>query len=176
LFRRLRRYTATADRDSREDRLTEALAATFEAAPEAARALVDNWFGIRPDGPLVVTTQKRVRPGERLDLEVVFGSLNRRNLTVWLEAKVGAGAYREQVTRYQEAQASVQGERRLCWLLPVERQVHGGSPEGVLERTWVDVAVALNRWLRRLHPSELPMYPAMIVREFVEHLEGRVLP
>jgi hypothetical protein len=171
LFRRLRRYSPTPGRDAREDRLTEALAATFEAAPHAARHLVDEWFQIRAEGTLTVATQKRVRPGERLDIELVFGPLNRRNLTVWLEAKVGAIPYRDQVARYLDALQSVSGEHRLSWLLPVDREVHGGTPDGVLERSWLDVAVALNRWLRQLDPGELPLYPAMIVREFVEHLE-----
>src|SRR4051794_40956260 len=103
LFRRLRKYTPTVDRDAREDRLTEALAATFEAAPDAARALVTEWFDVRPEGPLTVATQKRVRPGERLDLELVFGPPNRRNLTVWLEAKVDAGAFAGQVARCLDA-------------------------------------------------------------------------
>lgn len=171
LFRRLRRYTPTPGRNAREDRLTEALAATLEAAPEAARALVADWYKVNAEGRLTVATQKRVRPGERLDLELVFGSLNRRNLTVWLEAKVDATAYAHQVKRYVDALKSVHGDRRLSWLLPVDSPVRGQNPFDVGQQTWFDVAVALNGWLRRLVASELPLYPAMIVRQFVEHLE-----
>jgi hypothetical protein len=171
LFRRMRRFSPTPGRDAREDRLTECLAATFEAAPEAARFLVAEWFDLSPDGGLTVTTQRRVRPGERLDLELVFGSVNRPEVTVWLEAKVGAIPWRDQAARYLAVLETVPGDTRLSWLLPVGREVGGGSPDGVSKKSWQDLAVAMNAWLRSSDASTLNTYPARIVQEFVEHLE-----
>src|SRR5438874_148669 len=96
VFRRLQQFARTPGRDAREDRLTEALAATFEASPEAARFVVGEWFALAPAGELTVTTQRWARATERLDLELVFGALNHPEARVWLEAKVDATPYRQQ--------------------------------------------------------------------------------
>lgn len=136
LFSRLRLFASAPGRTPLEDPLTEALAATFEAAPAAAVVLAKAWFGLRPEGEVTVTTQRWVRRTERLDLEVVFGSFGRPDFRLWFEAKVGAPPTREQACRYLDALGELPGEGRLSWLLPVGVVVRGGSPDGVPEHTW----------------------------------------
>lgn len=167
----MRRYAPTPGRDAREDRLTEALAATLEAAPEAGRWLVGRWFRHEPVGQLHVETQRWVGPGERIDLELVFGSVNRPELRVWFEAKVDADAVAEQPTRYLHLLEQLPGRSHLSWLLPVGAAVKGGSPDGVREHTWQALASELDRWLRHLDENERHSYAAGVVREFNRHLE-----
>ena len=151
--------------------MTEALAATLEAAPAAAKHLVGEWFALHAQGDLTVTTQRWVGAGERLDLELVFGSIHRPDVRVWLESKVGATPWRDQAERYRDVLDLLHGKSRLTWLLPLDKEVKGGSPKGVDEHTWQDLAVALNNWRTTLDDTQRCTYAARLVGEFVNHLE-----
>lgn len=175
LFSRLRRFTPTSGRNPREDRLTEALAATFEGAPAAAAFLAEAWFGLRSGGEVTVTTQRWVRRTERLDLEVVFGPVGKPDCRFWLEAKIGATPSREQARRYLDALSELAGEGRLSWLLPVGVVVRDGSPDGVPEHTWQDLALTLNEWLGTLGSDERERYSARLVEQLVNYLEEEKL-
>jgi hypothetical protein len=171
LFRRLRRFRATVGRDAFEDRLTEALAATLEAAPAATRELVGRWFDARPEGPLLVATQRWAGAGERIDLELAFGPLQRPELRVWFEAKVDAAPQRDQAERYLAALERLGGPGRLSWLVPVGVGVAGGSPPGAAEHNWQELATVFNDWLAELDAEEAARFGPGLVREFVRHLE-----
>jgi len=175
LFRRLQRFAPTPGRNPREDRLTEALAATFEGAPSVAAYLATAWFGLSPEGDLTVTTQRWVRATERLDLELVFGPVGRPECRIWLEAKVEATPARDQARRYLNALNELAGERRLAWLLPIDVEVKGGSPPEVAERTWQDLALTMREWLRTLDADQRGSYSAHLVEQFIDHLEEEKL-
>jgi hypothetical protein len=170
LFSRLGRYRPTALRIAREDRLTEALAATLEACPSVAMRLVSEWFGRAPSGALAVATQTWVGPTDRIDLELVFGPVKRPEFRVWFEAKVDAKPTSDQILRYRETLGELAGESRLLWLLPTG--VRPGAPlDGVEEKTWQQLASLVDSWLRELDKDEQDSYPAGLAREFVRHLE-----
>lgn len=173
LFSQLRRFRPTPGRDPQEDPLTEALAVTFEAAPDAAAFLARAWFGRRPEGDVTVRTQRWVRKRERLDLEVLFGPVGKPDFRLWFEAKIDAPPTREQACRYLEALGELSGEGRLSWLLPVGVAVRGGSPDGVPEHTWQDLALTLNEWLGTLGSDERERYSGWLVEQFVNHLEQK---
>ena len=178
LFGRLRRYAFTPGRDAREDRLTEALAATLEAAPAAARRLVTALFAdhdsgdeLKFGGEARIATQRRTLAGDRIDLQVSFGPEARPTFTAWIEAKVDAPATREQAERYVAAARQNRGPTRVCWLLPVGRPVQGGTPDGVPVCTWQELAATLDTWVGSLSSAEREGYGASLVAEFVRHLE-----
>ncbi len=176
LFRRLRQYGTTPGRHPHEDQLTEALAATLDAAPAAARTLVERFFGTKAlptDGACRVCSQPD--PGEhgRADLELAFGPAGRPDLRVWFENKVDSTAYRSQGERYigrlEELQGLQGGESRFAWVLRVGHDVDGDPPEGVPVFTWQDVASALHEWRDRQEDRE--SYATRLAAEFVKHLE-----
>jgi hypothetical protein len=176
LFGRLGRYTATPGRDPREDALTETLAATLEAVPDAARAVAEAWFGDAPAGDLVVKTQRRTEAGERIDLELLFGPVSSPNLLVWLEAKVGARPFREQAERYLRSLANQHTARfEFAWLLPVGVQPVDGTPEGAPVHTWQELAHVLLRWLESVDPAKRQQYGPVLVDQFLRHLEEQTL-
>jgi hypothetical protein len=168
LFKRLSRYLPGPGRDAVEDRLTEGLAATLEAAPEACRHLVQEWFGVTPDGSLSVTTQHRASPGERVDLQLAFGRVGGPALRVWVEAKVGATPYREQAERYLDL---LEERSKFTWLLPVGVEVVGGSPARAPVHTWQELGTVLNDWLSGTAVDENGSYGFRLVEQFVRHLE-----
>lgn len=173
LFRRLRQYPTTPGRHPREDQLTEALAATLDAAPNAARALVEHVFGIEANhGACRVCSQPDLGEHGRADLELAFGPQERPALRVWFENKVDSPAFREQGERYMgrlEELGDLHGEQwHFAWLLRVGREVEGGAPEGVPVVTWQDVASVLHEWRGRQEDQE--SYATRLVAEFVKHL------
>lgn len=170
LFHRLQRYQRTPGRDAREDRLTEALAVTLEAAPEAARHLVNTHFGVLPATTAQVATQVR-RPGLRADLEVCFGRPLDPELVIWLEAKVDSRAYRAQGERYMQAlELCPSGRWRFTWLIRGEREVEGGVPEHAECLTWQELGASLREWLNEQNGS-LDRHGPRLVSEFLDHLE-----
>ena len=171
IFARLRRYAVTPGRDAREDRLTEALAATLQAAPDAARALVSAFFAVKLAGIPSVTTQRRTDRGDRVDLEIRVGSDTRPEFVAWIEAKVDAVPGRDQAERYLTAARALGCEARVCWLLPVGVQVQGGTPEGVPVHTWQELAVALATWVDSLPPTMHDLHGPRLAAEFIRHLE-----
>ena len=175
IFGRLRRYAFTPGRDAREDRLTEALAATLEAAPDAARALtkaffVDEQVEWERLGAPRIATQRRTDAGDRIDLQISFGQEARPDFTAWIEAKVDARPERAQAERYLDA-ASRAGGTRVCWLLPVGTTVRGGSPDAVPVRTWQELAVTLHNWHESVPQDQRHEHGASLVSESIRHLE-----
>lgn len=154
--------------------MTEALAATLEAAPAAAAALVNSWFNIEvaSDSELTVRTQRWTTQGDRVDLELLFGTPRRPMLRVWVEAKVDAVPDRSQIERYLDALPPRPIDRRVCWLLPVGVSVRGGSLPAAPVHTWADLATVLFRWCRTQTDGT---YAGSLVSEFVRHLEENKL-
>lgn len=175
LFRRLRQYGTTPGRYPREDQLTEALAATLDAAPDAARTLVKRFFGAEVPNDVPCRVCSQPDPGEhgRADLELAFGPEGRPVLRVWFENKVDSPAYRSQGERYigrlEDLQGLQGGEWRFAWVLRVGHDVDGDPPEGVPVFTWQDVASVLHEW--RAHQEDQESYATRLVSEFVKHLE-----
>jgi len=170
VFQRLQRYQRTPGRDAREDRLTEALAVTLEAAPEAARHLVEDHFSVSPAGSGQVATQVP-RPGLRADLELCFGRPTQPEVLIWFEAKVDSRAYREQGERYmQELERLAPGRWRFTWLMRGEGEVEGGLPDGAKCLTWQGLAASLRGWLRE-EGGSLDWHGPRLVSEFLDHLE-----
>lgn len=171
LFSRLRRYSPTPGQDPYEDRLTEALAATFEAAPEAARHVVGKWWDLDVHGSPAITTQRRADGLDRVDLELRFAAPSELPLTVWIEAKAGAPAERSQAERYLESQGRLPGKKLFAWLLPVGTEIRGGTPPQAAVRTWEDLAVALDEWRGDTSTAESGGFATGVVAEFIRHLE-----
>jgi hypothetical protein len=176
LFRRLRQYGTTPGRYPREDQLTEALAATLDAAPNAAQTLVERVFDSEalPDvGACRVRSQPD--PGEHgcADLELAFGPKDQPVLRVWVENKVDSAAYRSQGERYmcrlEELRVLHGGEWRFAWLLRVGHEVEGEAPGRASVVTWQDVASQLHEW--RGDQEDQESYATRLVAEFVKHLE-----
>lgn len=172
LFQRLQRYQRTPGRNAVEDRLTEALAVTFDAAPEAARHVVAACFddedppkGINAD----VSTQVR-RRGLRVDLELEFRSPTRLELLVCFEAKVDSRAYREQGEKYmRELEQRASCGWRFAWLTR-DPYVECGRPPVAKHFTWQGLGVSLREWLcKQSDPREL--HGPRLVSEFLDHLE-----
>ncbi len=181
LFLRLRRYQRTPGRDAREDRLTEALAATLEACDEAARALVKQAFVEEVDlgGEIGVESQQRLPGAQRVDLALAFGRPARPHLRVWFENKVGSPAHRKQGESYMRhldqisQRADVEG--RFAWILPVVGgTVEPERPEGAAVITWQEVASVLREVDEE---SGLPDndFGLTLTRQFVQHLEEEKL-
>ena len=173
LFSRLARYRPSELRNAREDRLTEALAATLEACPSLARRLVADWFGRSPSGALTVKTQMWAGPTERIDLELLFGPVNRPEFRAWFESKVDAKPEWDQMRKYQKAARKLGGEPGLSWLLRTGVRPEGEPVSGVGVKTWQDLATLVAGWLRDLDDASVNGYPAGLAREFVRHLEEK---
>jgi hypothetical protein len=89
-------------------------------------------------------------------------------LRVWVEAKVGATPFREQAERYLDL---LEERSRFTWLLPVGREVVGGSPARAPVHTWQELGTVLNAWLSSRPMDEEGSYGFRLVEEFVRHLE-----
>lgn len=184
LFHRLRQYRYSPLREAREDRLTEALAATLEAAPDAATAMVADWFRnhdsetqVEVGEPVAVRTQRPAGLRGRVDLELVFGKPSRPMFRLWVECKVDAPAERPQIERYLAALPTAHPKcpGRACWLLPLDRDVEGGTPSDAPVFRWTDVAAGLDDWRSALPREEQAGFAAELVREFLRHLEEQEL-
>jgi len=133
----LDRFAPTGLRNPREERFTEAFAATLEAAPELAETLVERWSKRYRDGgnwddlpagklgPLEVQTQRRADRLDRVDIELLFGPRANPALRVWLELKRDAPLGPGQLERYGKALRRLPG--------PAPRRSEGG--ESGAERT-----------------------------------------
>ena len=174
LFSRLRRFAPTPGRNPREDRLTEALAATLEAAPGAACALVEAWMGAPVIEIASVATQRWVGGG-RVDLEIVASTRHPPAVRMWLEMKVDSPALRAQAERYLEAISAHREQTQLVWVVPVGTKVSGGSPSAAPIRTWQDLATVLDDWLTSTAPGERRQYAPALVEQFIRHLEEEQL-
>lgn len=180
LFGRLRQYETTSGRHPREDQLTEALAATLDAAPDAAKRLVERIFH---HGESAIDSPCRVRsqpdPGQhgRADLEIAFGPEDRPSLRVWFENKVDSPAYGDQGERYmrrlEELRSLDGGSWRFAWILRVGSTVEDGPFERASVVTWQDLASVLDEWRARQDDQE--SYATRLVAEFVKHLEEQGL-
>lgn len=171
LFFRLQRFARSPGRDPREDRLTEALAATLDAAPDAAAFLVHEFFGDTPRAPLEVNTQVYSPQAGRVDLELRFGRAAHPELRVWFENKVDAEPYGDQGRRYVAELERRGGEWRFSWLLRVDQEVSGSRPAGAHVHTWQDLAVSLKSWLAASSDDRRTERGAWFVCQFLDHLE-----
>lgn len=172
LFERLQRYQRTAGRDAREDRLTEALAVTLEAAPGAARHVVRKHFDVCvPSDPRVATQVHRPGVG-RVDLELCFDHPAQRALIIWLEAKVDSRAFRAQGEKYMRELGRRPSESwRFAWLMRGDHDVEGDVPDGAKRLTWQELGSSLREWLGGQGGSRED-YGRTLVSEFLDHLEG----
>lgn len=106
LFSAVTRFIPGDRRDPFEERLTEALAGTLRAAPEAACEL-ELVRRLDPTtmtaGELTVTPQRWTRDGDRVDVELCFGPVAQPKALVWLELKVDAPPDASQMRRYDDA-------------------------------------------------------------------------
>ena len=175
LFERLRRYARTPGRDPQEDRLTEALAATLDAAPQAARFLASVWFGVELSAELTIRTQL-VKGGDRIDLELLFGPNARPERRIWIEAKVRSRAEREQGERYVGRLRDRGDPWSFSWLTADPNWARAELPEGARAHTWQQLAVVLRDWLKESPEASIDTdYGPRLVAEFVHHLEEEEL-
>jgi hypothetical protein len=170
LFDRLTRFGFNPSRDLSELRLTEAFAATLEAAPDVTRGLVAHIFGIDPPpGEVAVSSQRRTAEGDRVDVEIHFGPLVEPSLLAWLELKWKDTPRTEQLHRYDAALKALGGvyERRLALIAPDYAEVPS-LPEGVAACSWDE----LGRKLVKGEGQPLAdSYAAELTRQFVHYLE-----
>lgn len=172
VFDRLRQYARSLSRDAREDRLTEALAVTLNAAPDAAAYLVRRLF--QPEAlPSVLpkaNTQVQVGERKRVDLELTFGSA-RRELMVWFESKVDSPAYRSQGEEYMRRLEEIGAPWEFAWLTRAEASVAGDVPEQAKHTNWQELAETLRDWLNGHAVEDLGTRGPWFVQQFLEHLE-----
>jgi hypothetical protein len=175
LFQRLRRYARTPSRDPQEDRLTEALAVTLDAAPEAARYLASVWFDVELSEELTVRTQL-YEDGDRVDLELLFGAESHPERRIWIESKVGSTADSEQGERYIRRLLARGDPWSFGWLTADPGWALADLPEGARAHTWQELAVTLRDWLGGPLRGKLPTdYGARLVEEFIRHLREEEL-
>lgn len=172
VFHRLRRYPRSLSRDAREDRLTEALAVTLNAAPDAAVFLVRTLF---PTFPLPskqpeVNTQVQVGNGNRIDLELAFGG-ERPELLVWFESKVDSPAYRSQGEDYMRRLAERGVPWLFAWLTKPDAAIAGGVPNEARHVSWQGLAEALHQWLDERGAAGRETRASWFVQQFLEHLD-----
>src|SRR3954449_6561865 len=143
MFDRLTRFPHTPGRDRKEERLTEAFAATLRAAPELARTVVTDLFELKrpPEGEATVTPQRRTGLGlQRVDIEIRFGPRPTPILRVWLELKWGAAPDGEQLAEYDQALQAQPGPFQLALITPAPVLAPPpGTPARVRCATWQDV-------------------------------------
>lgn len=171
LFLRLQRYARTPGRNASEDRLTEALGTTLDAAPEAARFLVREFFDVEPSAEPTTRAQIYVRHVGRIDLELCFGNQGKPELLVWFENKVDAKADAEQGRRYIRELEKRGCDWTFSWLIPTGKQVVGGLPAHATMHTWQELGATLRRWLQDQRSGSEEIGP-WIVSQFLHHLES----
>lgn len=184
MFGRVTRFSATASRNPAEERLTEAFAATLEAAPALCEALTARWSKPYSDGnwsplpPLPlgtpeVRTQRRANGRERVDIEMLFGPLARPVLRVWLELKQDADPDPDQLGRYLKALRELGGPHRLLLVAPSNAKFPepGELPEETGIETWTGVATEIQRWLSAKASAGPDSYGQGLARAFATYLE-----
>lgn len=172
MFSRLRRYARTPLRNAREDRLTEALAVTLNAAPDAAAFLVQKIFRELPNlDPFAANTQRTVQSG-RIDLELCFGAPHNPELLVWFENKVDSPAYTAQGESYMQELNERPCRSAFVWLLREGEEVSGEPPNEACVLSWQDLAGYLRTWLNSVDQADAAgARGPWIVSQFLDHLE-----
>jgi hypothetical protein len=189
LFDRLTSYTPSHVRNPREDMLTD---------PEVARRIADEWIlgrmglgtsrAARAQSParvseqLHVQTQRRLRTGDRIDLELRFGRRARPAVLIWVEAKLCARLSGEtQLIDYARALSAEPADERLLVLLApfgYELPPEAPAPESVVHTDWRRVARII-RGRAREHVAQpiigSESYASRVVRDFLAHLDQRRL-
>ena len=170
LFDRLTRHSYNPRRNPQEERLTEAFAATLEAAPDAAAQLVKSLrlTSSKPDTDLQVTTQ-RPAGGGRVDVELRFGTHARPELVVWLELKCDAPPDGDQLWSYARALTALPYRTELALITRRDAVFPEAAPGR--HGTWQEVGRALDQWWRDADRSEPDAHATAMVREFVDYLE-----
>jgi len=164
LFTRLAKFGFNPARDPKEERLTEAFAAALRATPEAARELVKTHMAggsSVPSGPLTVSTQRQTDDGDRIDIELRFGSLAEPQALIWIELKWDSPPRAEQLNRYQAAIDRLGGDYRRAVCL-----IARNPPEWWHGVAWRDVGRTLNSWRQRAGNRN-----ATLLSEFISYLE-----
>ena len=175
LFRRLQQYPRRPGRDPVEDRLTEGLAATLDAAPDAARFLISSRFPALPTtGRLTIRTQVRESGANRIDLEVEFAGSG-GTTRVWFENKVASPVEPAQGLRYVQRLQELQQEGRhqqwgFSWICPATATGLSVAPAYLLPAGHLAAARYLTRYLGASLPDQRDQYGPTLVDNFITHL------
>lgn len=146
LFGRFGKYSATAELDPRENRLTESFAAVLERVDGLAEALVAEWLGYQSSSPVRVSTQRLTASRLFIDLELAFGSDVKPDLLVWIENKHGAELHHPQLEDYLEDIERQGATTQQVVLLAPRAMMPVRVPPGVVSTEWQDVAVYIRGW------------------------------
>ena len=175
VFTRLEQYSRRLGHDPSENCLTEAFAATLEAAPALALALAQQWSGVElpHDGNVSVTTQRRAAGLDHVDLELRVGTAVSPDVVVWVEVKLGSGLSGEdQLHRYERALVERWGKERtrLVFLTPNSVIVPDQDrPHGLVTDTWQRVGSFVRAEAEGLGAHD--SYAFGVTWDFVDYLK-----
>lgn len=169
LFGELTNHGYNPARDPAEERLTEAFAATLRSGENAVRHLL-RALGVTdlPAADVEVTTQRYTSAGDRVDIEVRFGPVQRPALLVWLELKWDADPDDEQLRRYRAALDALGWEQTHLVFVGRSGVMPSKTSPGIHE-SWQHIALALLRWLQSTDNPDL--HESVMAREFIAYLE-----
>ena len=139
---RVTRYPRSPDRDPRENRLTECLAAVLSEVEGLASRLLSAWAIPMPsNAQVVVRTQPMTQSGYFIDLEIRCGPESNPLLLAWVEIKHGSGLGETQLERYTKDLRELRARRReLVLLAPPRFKLEHELPVGARRETWATVA------------------------------------